>query len=241
MGPAQPTLGKLLRGLRQRNGWTLKEMSDRSGIPVSTLSKVEHDRLTLTYDKLQQLSQRLGMRMSELFAEEGEGGEAPVMARRSIGRMDRAIQVTTPNYDYHYMCPEIRRKRMIPVLTNIRAKTVEEFGELVRHTGEEYVYVLDGRIEVHTEFYDPVVLEKGESIYIDSQMGHAYIVADGCEEASVLGVCSSADEGLMSSLLNLHGPDPTGSAANEVQRVRDLRPVRDDSDEPLMKRRSSGK
>jgi transcriptional regulator with XRE-family HTH domain len=240
MGPDQPTLGKLLRGLRQRNGWTLKEMSERSGIPVSTLSKVEHDRLTLTYDKLQQLSQRLGMRMSELFAEEGEGPDTTVTARRSIGRLDRAIQVTTPNYDYHYLCPEIRRKRMIPVLTSIRAKTVEAFGELVRHTGEEYIYVLDGRIEVHTEFYDPVVLEKGESIYIDSQMGHAYIVAEGCEEATVLGVCSSADESLMSSLLNLHGPDPHVRAANEVG-VRDLRAVSAAPEAPAMRRRSSGK
>lgn len=204
----QPTLGKLLKGLRARNGWTLREMSDHSGIPVSTLSKIEHDRLTLSYDKLQQLSQRLGVRMSELFAEEEEGsGPAAVTARRSIGRVDRAIQVTTPNYDYHYLCPELRRKRMIPVLTHIRAKTVEEFGDLVSHTGEEYIFVLEGRIEVHTEFYDPVVLERGESIYIDSQMGHAYIVAEGCEEAMVLGVCSSADESLMSSLLNLHGGD----------------------------------
>ena len=241
MAADQPTLGKLLRGLRQRNGWTLKEMSGRSGIPVSTLSKVEHDRLTLTYDKLQQLSQRLGMRMSELFAEEGEGTETAVTARRSIGRLDRAIQVTTPNYDYHYLCPEIRRKRMIPVLTSIRAKTVEEFGELVRHTGEEYIYVLDGRIEVHTEFYDPVVLEKGESIYIDSQMGHAYIVAEGCEEATVLGVCSSADESLMSSLLNLHGPDPHIREAHEVRRVRDLRAVSAPPELPAMRRRSSGK
>src|SRR6187402_1101638 len=98
-------------------------MSAKSGIPFSTLSKVEHDRLTLTYDKLQQLSQRLGMRMSELFAENGEGGDPPVTARRSIGRLDKSIQVTTPNYDYHYLCPELRRKRMIPVITNIRART----------------------------------------------------------------------------------------------------------------------
>jgi len=207
MGDGQPTLGKLLRGLRARHGWTLREMSDRSGIPVSTLSKVEHDRLTLTYDKLQQLSQRLGMRMSDLFAESSETPEAPVTARRSIGRLDRSIQVTTPNYDYHYLCHELRRKRMIPIITTIRAKTVEQFGDLVRHSGEEYIYVLEGRIEVHTEFYDPVVLAEGESIYIDSSMGHAYIVAEGCEEAKVLGVCSSADESLMNSLMNLHGPE----------------------------------
>ena len=72
---AHPTLGRILRALREQRGWTLKEMSERSGIPVSTLSKVEHDRLTLTYDKLQQLSQKLNIRMSELFAESGAGRE----------------------------------------------------------------------------------------------------------------------------------------------------------------------
>lgn len=205
MAADNPTLGALLRGLRNREGWTLKEMSAKSGIPVSTLSKVEHDRLTLTYDKLLQLSQRLGLRMSELFAESSEATEQPVTARRSIGRIADAVRVETPNYDYYYLCTELRRKRMIPVLTIIRAKTVEEFGELVHHSGEEYIYVLKGRIEIHTDFYDPVLLEKGESIYIDSNMGHAYLAGEGCDEATVLGICSSADEGLMQSLMTLHG------------------------------------
>src|SRR5688572_3426908 len=74
------TLGRLLRGLRLRNDWTLKEMSKRTGIPLSTLAKVEHDRLTLTYDKLQQLSERLKIRMSELFAEPADGPDASVTA-----------------------------------------------------------------------------------------------------------------------------------------------------------------
>src|SRR4030095_863073 len=190
----KPTLGRLLRGLRQRNDWTLKEMSKRTGIPLSTLAKVEHDRLTLTYDKLQQLSERLHLRMSELFAETGDGAEHAITARRSVGRLDRAIRVNTKNYDYYYLCAELRRKRMIPVLTRIRAKSVGEFGELVHHSGEEFIFVLEGRVEIHTEFYDPIVLEAGESIYIDSNMGHAYVAAEGCEEASVLGVCSSAEE-----------------------------------------------
>ena len=200
-----PTLGSLLSALRVRRGWTLKEMSQHTGIPVSTLSKVEHDRLTLSYDKLLQLAQRLQLRMSELFAEEAEAAEPAVTARRSIGRIEDAIRVTTPNYDYFYLCPELRRKRMIPVLTRVRAKTIEEFGDLVHHSGEEYIHVLEGRMEVHTEFYDPIVLEAGESVYIDSNMGHAYIAAEGCDEVLLLGVCSSADEHLMESLLTLHG------------------------------------
>lgn len=195
-----------------RNDWTLKEMSQRTGIPLSTLAKVEHDRLTLTYDKLQQLSERLKIRMSELFAEPAEGPDAAVTARRSIGRINRAVRINTPNYDYYYLCAELRRKRMIPVLTRIRAKSVGEFGELVHHSGEEYIYVLEGRVEIHTEFYDPLVLEAGESIYIDSNMGHAYVAAEGCDEARVIGICSSAEEGLMESLLELHGDEQVESA-----------------------------
>src|SRR3954447_4384303 len=220
-----PTLGRILRDLRNHRGWTLKEMSERSGIPVSTLSKVEHDRLTLTYDKLLQLSQRLNIRMSELFAE-GETADESVTARRSIGRQDDSVRVTTPNYDYYYLCTELRRKRMIPVLTRIRASSLAEFGDLVRHSGEEYIHVLEGSILVHTEFYDPVTLHAGEGIYIDSNMGHAYIADEGCDEALLLGMCSSADESLMSSLMTIHQPSPAANVemetGSEPLRVRRL-------------------
>lgn len=205
MSPKSPTLGTLLRGLRTRQGWTLKEMSEHTEIPLSTLSKIEHDRLTLTYDKLQHLAQRLNLRMSDLFSEpDADSAPKPVTARRSLGSLDKALRVQTDNYDYYYLCTELRRKRMIPILTKVRAKTTAEFGDLVRHPGEEYVHVLEGRIQVHTEFYDPVVLETGQGIYIDSQMGHAYIVDTGCEEAVLLAVCASADEDLMESLITLH-------------------------------------
>ena len=205
-GATPPTLGAVMKGIRGRNGWTLKEMSAKSGIPVSTLSKVEHDRLTLSYDKLQQLSQRLSIRMSDLFAEGDEGAAPRVTGRRSIGTIDQAVRVTTDNYDYHYLCTDLRQKRMIPIITRIRAHSAREFGDLVRHQGEEFIFVLEGEVEIHTEFYDPVALKTGQGIYLDSSMGHAYVVAEGYEEALVLGVCSSADDGLMDELIrNLHG------------------------------------
>lgn len=204
MTTSPPTLGSLLRKLRNRHGWTLKQMSEQSGIPLSTLSKVEHNRLTLTYDKLYQVSQRLGIPISELFAETGQDAVPNVTARRSLGDIDQALHVETPNYDYFFLCTELRRKRMIPVITKIRAKTSEEFGELVHHPGEEFIYVLHGTIVVNTEFYDPVVLGPGQSIYIDSNMGHAYLAAEGCDEAEVLGVMASGGEDLQESLMSIH-------------------------------------
>lgn len=217
MTSPHPTLGGLLRALRARKGWTLKQMSGHAGIPLSTLSKVEHDRLSLSYDKLLQLSQRLGLRMSELFAEEDPAPGPAVTARRSIGRLEDAVRVATPNYDYYFLCPELRRKRMVPVVTRVRARNLAEFGPLVRHPGEEYIHVLSGRMELHTEFYDPRVLETGESVYIDSSMGHAYLAADGCDEALLLGVCASADGQPLDSLMESHRPGgPDADAASDA-------------------------
>jgi transcriptional regulator with XRE-family HTH domain len=196
-----PTLGNIMQTLRTRNGWTRKEMSARTGIPLSTLAKVEKDRLTLGYDKLLQISQRLKMRISELLAH-GDAPEPRVMTRRSIGTLETAVRVNSRNYDYYFLCPDLRKKRMIPIFGRPHARTLEEFGELVRHAGEEFIFVLTGRIEVHTEFYEPVVLERGQCMYIDSGMGHAYLLGPGCDEASALSGCTCENGDLLDSLTN---------------------------------------
>ena len=206
MALRRSSLGAVIKNLRASKGWTLREMSEHSGIPVSTLSKVEHNRLTLTYDKLQELSARLNLRMSDMFVEDETEAEAsPVTARRSIGTRENAFRVETANYDYYYLCAELSRKRMIPNITTIRARSLDEFGDLVRHAGEEFIYVLKGSIVVHTEFYAPVTLGPEQSIYIDSNMGHAYLAGPGCDEAVTLAVMSSATDDLMGSLISMHG------------------------------------
>lgn len=203
----RPTLGSLLRALRVRNDWTLKDMSGRTGIPISTLSKIEHDRLTLTYDRLLQLAERLNMRLSDLFSEPGSPAEPDlVTARRSIGTLENALRVSTANYDYFYLSPELRHKRMIPLLTHVRARTLDEFGPLVSHNGEEWIYVISGRVRVHTEFYEAITLEQGQSVYLDSNMGHAYVLAEGCEEAMVIGACASGETDQMQHMLAHHSP-----------------------------------
>jgi hypothetical protein len=45
-------------------------------------------------------------------------------------------------------------------------------------------------------------------VYIDSTMGHAYVLPKGHDEALVLGVCASAEEDLAESLMNLHAEAP---------------------------------
>jgi mannose-6-phosphate isomerase-like protein (cupin superfamily) len=143
--------------------------------------------------------------MAEFLAHEApaSGSSAPIVtARRSLTGSGNSIQVTTPNYDYEYLCADIREKRMVPIITRIRAHDIAEFGEPVRHQGEEFIFVLEGSIEVHLQFYTSVTLAKGQGIYLDSTMGHAY-VAKNCESALVLAVCSSEDPNLAGDLITL--------------------------------------
>jgi transcriptional regulator with XRE-family HTH domain len=213
-----PTLGSLIRALRTRNGWTLQEMSDKTSIPRSTLAKVEHDRLTLGYDKLMQISKRLKIGMSELFAS-GDESAPRGMTRRSVGTVNNAVHVDTPNYDYFFMCPDLRKKAIIPIYGRIRAKTLEEFGELMRHPGEEFIFVITGRVAVHTELYAPVVLEPGQCAYIDSAMGHAYLLGPGCDEATLVAGCTSSDNELLGLLRSQESPGTHASSGKSADVV----------------------
>jgi transcriptional regulator with XRE-family HTH domain len=206
MANPNTTLGGLIRLLRQRKGWTLRQMSDQVGIPLSTLAKVEADKLSLTYDKLQQFCARLGLSMTEFLAEgetSAEDAQAPVvMARRSLSSDNNSIQIATPTYDYEYLCTDLREKRMVPILARIRAHDINEFEGPVRHQGEEFIFVLEGSVEVHLQFYTPVVLTKGQGMYLDSSMSHAYVAKD-CDSALILAVCSSEDPDLANELISL--------------------------------------
>lgn len=200
------TLGNLIKIVRQRNGWTLREMSAAVGIPLSTLAKVETDKLSLTYDKLQQFTAKLGLTMAEFLAQGEPAGDATtapaVMGRRSLTTSGNSVQIKTPNYDYEYLCADLRQKRMVPIITRVHTRDIGEFGEAVRHKGEEFVFVLEGAIEVHLEFYTPVVLQAGQGVYLDSSMSHAYVCKD-CDSALILGVCSSEDPDLAGELISL--------------------------------------
>lgn len=206
MSRESSTLGGLIRIYRRKHGWTLREMSEKVGIPLSTLAKVEADKLSLSYDKLQHFTAGLGLSMSEFLGlgeEPAEKTDRPIVTgRRSVTSSGDAVRITTQNYDYEYLCADLRQKRMVPIIVRIRAHSADEFGERVRHRGEEFVYVLEGQVEVHLQYYAPLTLSKGQGVYLDSTMEHAYLAKD-CESALVLAVCSSEDSDLEGELISL--------------------------------------
>ena len=193
--PARP--GAVVKALREQRRWTLADVSERTGLSVSTLSKVENGKMSLTYDKLYRISKGLDIDIGQLFA----GGSAPNGAaapaargfsgRRSVSRQGEGSVIDTPNYGHVYPATDLLNKQMVPIFGQPKARTLDEFGELLRHSGEEFSVVLEGAVMFHTELYAPALLQAGDSVYFDSSMGHAYLrVGDG--PCRVLTVCSDA-------------------------------------------------
>ncbi len=194
--PAKP--GAIVKALRIERGWTLAEVSRRAGYPVSSLSKIENDRISLTYDKLLRLSAAFEVDISRLFG--APDSADPVSGgRRSITRAGEGKSIKSRNYAHLYHAAELLNKRLIPIVVESCARSLEEFGELVRHSGEEYVYVLEGELDVYTSIYAPVRLRAGDSIYLDSAMGHAYVRASDVP-CRVLGVCSGTESQLIAAV-----------------------------------------
>jgi transcriptional regulator with XRE-family HTH domain len=181
--------GTALKSLRMERGLTLAEVSERTEIPVSTLSKVENGKTDLTMDRLLRISVALNVNIADLFRSPSHEREQRERSRRSITRIGDSVGVKSSYGEYYYHAQDLLDKRVIPIIAEIRAKTLQEFGEYHSHVGEEFLLVLDGELTFHTDTYAPVQLKKGESIYFDSDMGHAY-VASGEKPCRVLLICA---------------------------------------------------
>ncbi len=198
--------GAVLKSLRLANGWTLAEVSRRTGLPVSTLSKVENDKMSLSYDKLARISRGLEIDIGLLFAMDGAAAPLSlVTGRRSITRAGEGRVIETETYGHIYPATDLLNKRFVPIVAEVRARSLSEFSELIRHPGEEYTFVLEGTVELHTDLYAPVTLEVGDSIYFDSGMGHVYLSA-GPGFCRVLSICSGEESQLIAAS---KGSDPS--------------------------------
>lgn len=206
-------LGPALRALRKRNQWTLNQVSAKTGLSASTLSKAERNQLSLTYDKLVQLSEGLNVDITTFFEDPSHHADArPAAGRRSVNRADDGQVIDTPNIRYVYLSTDLLKKKFVPIIAEIRARSLAEFGDLVGHAGEEFALVLDGEIAVHTEHYAPTVLKAGESIYFDSGMAHGY-VALSKGPCRILSICSTSESTLMEAMQLHFGVPANGGGA----------------------------
>ena len=180
------SISQALRDLRKAAGLTLIELANRSGLAASTVSKVENGQMSPTYDTLIALADGLDIDIGALVT---GGRNQAGRGRRAITRRGEGPVTVNAHFDIRHLCYDIAVRAFIPYHVDVKSQSVHEFQGLLTHGGEEFIYVLEGTVELHTEFYAPARLSQGDCSYFDSTMGHAIInPTDG--PSRLLWVCS---------------------------------------------------
>ena len=181
-------VGERLRALRKAQGLTLKALSARSGVALSTLSKIELGQITVSYEKLAAAAHALDVDIAQLFDARAaaHGGRAQVVVRSTP---EDAPRYDADNYDYLMLATDFPAKRMTPLLGTILARERSQFPDYVRHAGQEFVMVLSGKVRILFETGETIELARRESAYFDSAVGHVYL-STGKGDAQVVVVMS---------------------------------------------------
>lgn len=186
----QNELGRKLHRERTLRKWSLQTASEATGVARSTLSKIENGAMSPTFHMLQSIARGMSIDLASLFQDNPHPG---TIGRRSITKAGEGEPLRSSTYLHTLLATDLTNKKILPFRTRITARSREEFGDWVRHSGEEFFMVLSGEIEFHSEFYSVATLKPGDSVYLDSQMGHA-LIAVGKEPAEVIWICTGSPE-----------------------------------------------
>lgn len=176
--------GLAIRKLRLAGGWTLAQLSERSGVPLSTLSKVELGQTSLSYENLLRICKGLEIDMARLIGAEADGmlgsssgSTTPptALGRRAVVRAGEGEAVDLPWGPGRVGAADLMRKSLTPVTCEVEALSVEAQGGFRFSEGEAWLSVLDGGLSLHSELYAPLHLVAGDGVYFDARAGYALV------------------------------------------------------------------
>lgn len=168
---ALEAVGPRLRELRRRRGATLTELSESTGISVSTLSRLESGQRKPTLELLLPLARAHQVSLDELV-DAPETGD-PRVRLRPVQRFGQTI------------IPLTRRAGGLQAFKHVLPPSDAE-PDPRSHEGYEWLYVLSGRLRLVLGEHD-VILEPGEVAEFDTHVPH-WFANPGPEPAELLSL-----------------------------------------------------
>lgn len=176
-------IGKRIRIFRTSHGMTLQEVSEKTGLSQSYLSKVENSPKAPPVSTLIKISKALGVSMSTLFGENEDNNSITIV--RADQRKYIARDGSQFGYSYQPLAPAFANKQMEPHIV-ILPLGMDEPPLLIQHEGQELVFLLEGAARLY--YGDSVFIAKaGDCIYFDASVPHMGVSLGG-KEAIALSV-----------------------------------------------------
>jgi transcriptional regulator with XRE-family HTH domain len=179
--------GVAVRKLRLAKGWTLQELSDKSGVPLSTLSKLELGQSSLTYDKILRICSALDIDPGLSILQQASSAPAP-SARRAVIRKGEGDGVPYGEHHAKVGAQDLLSKSFTPIVLSLRTD-----GPRQTLPGEVYLHVLSGTALLLTDIYAPLKLVQGDAVFFDGSTEHRLHAAS--EEPCTALMVVSGDEG----------------------------------------------
>ncbi|WP_419785807.1 helix-turn-helix domain-containing protein [Pseudodesulfovibrio sp.] len=162
-----------LVGLREGVGWSVEEMADLLGMPAEKVEKYESGKVEIPVGYLLDVSRLCRVDLTTLIS-----GREPHLKSYALVRKDEGFAVDRrKDYDYKSLGYKFAGREMEPFLITVPPKSGDDMTETT-HRGQEFIYVLDGRLEVRLGG-EPIIVEQGDSLYFDSETPHALRGLDG--------------------------------------------------------------
>jgi transcriptional regulator with XRE-family HTH domain len=172
-------IGERLKRLRMVNSLTQEELASRADLTKGFISQLENDATSPSIATLKDIVDVFGISMQEFFAESAQGEDVVFGAEARVQSTDDDAGVTV-----ELLVPGAQNREMDPVLVTL--KPGEEMDEQDYHEGEEFGYLLAGRIQLRLDgmLYK---VNKGECFYFSSDRKHT-VKNIGKTEAKILWV-----------------------------------------------------
>lgn len=167
-------IGDKMKELRQKNRYTFQDLAAKTGLAKEYLTQVENNELVPPVATLLKLAKALNVNLSYFFQDQVEGDKIAVTRVRERTRIERRPHHQKGEVNYIYEALEAHKpdKQMQPFLVEFPPQDTSQM-VFVSHEGEEFLHLLDGRLEFRST--DRVeVLEPGDSIYFESDVSHSF-------------------------------------------------------------------
>lgn len=165
-------IAQRIKYLRDSVDMSEQEVADAINIPLEEYSAYENGEIDIPISVIYSAAAALGVDPTELIL-----GEAPRMAEYCITRKNSGIMIERyPGYSFEALAHNYIGRDKEPMIVTLSAS--EERSPLVSHSGQEFNYVLEGKIGV-TIGNHTFILNEGDSVYFTPSIPHGQYAIEG--------------------------------------------------------------
>jgi quercetin dioxygenase-like cupin family protein/DNA-binding XRE family transcriptional regulator len=163
-----------LKGLREVLELSVEEIAHTCGLTADKYLELESGTVDISVSILHRISSAYGIELTTLMF-----GDEPKMSAYYVTRKGKGVSVErTKAYKYQSLAAGFTRRNADPFMVTVYPKPDDEPVYQNSHDGQEYNYVINGRLLIQINGKD-IILEEGDSVYFNSQLPHGMKALDG--------------------------------------------------------------